>query len=315
MNRQSLLALKIRFVAGRKYLVLAGTLVFFFLSAAAQGQTITRNGDGVEAMFASQSESYRDSDPTGILWGIAGSGPYASGSPLPGLPSPPTPSISPAGGNAFAGGGWSSFFNDLAGTNSFTAAQSLIDDNISATPTVTSDVSIAIPGWRLLQAPLATGFAYEQLNFGSNYLFTSNPGLASSTPSLPIFINGSVIPGIGAYAQFDGVIDYTWIPVTVNTAGIVAPSGPQVSLGQLSYTFLQIGGGAFATTLFSSGSLAATPAGDGILALTGHMWIAGDPFDLHITTIPEPSSLAILGVGALALLGYRWRRTRHAAAK
>ena len=277
--------------------------------------SFTRNGDGVEAMFASQSESYKDSDPTGILWGLAGPGPYSAGAGLPGLPASPTPSISPASGNAFAGGGWNSNFNDLAGTNSFTAAQSIIDDSISSTPTVTSDVSIAIPAWRLYQAPLATGFAYEQLNFGSNYLFTSNPGLGPSTPSLPIYINGSVIPGIGAYAQFDGVIDYTWIPVSINTAGIIAPSGPQVSLGQLTYTFLQTGGGSFATTLFSSGSLLATPSGNGILALDGHMWIAGDPFDLQVSTIvPEPSSIAMLCVGAFGLLGYGWRVKRRAAA-
>jgi hypothetical protein len=160
MRLTSLRRLNLRNVAVRFLVPVAGSLLLSFLAPAAQGQVITRNGDGVEALFASQSEAYKDSDPTGILWGLAGIGPYTAGSPLPGLPAAPTPSITPASGNAFAGGGWSSLFNDLAGTNSYTAAQSIIDDNISATPTVTSDVSIAIPGWRLYQAPLATGFAY-----------------------------------------------------------------------------------------------------------------------------------------------------------
>jgi hypothetical protein len=314
MNRQWIRCCNIRIAIIRSQIILAVSLACCFLSSAAHAQTITRNGDGVKAMFASQSEAFKDSDPTGIVWGLAGVGPYAAGSPLPGLPPAPTPSITPAGGNPFAGGGWSSLFNDLAGPTNYTAAQSIIDDNISATPTVTSDVSIAIPAWRLLQAPAATGYAYEQLNFGSNYLFTSNPGLGASTPSLPVYINGSVIPGGGAYAQFDGVIDYTWIPVTINTAGLILPSGPSTSLGQLSYTFLQTGGGSFATTLFSSGSLLATPSGNGILSLTGHMWIAGDPFDLHVTTVPEPAGIAMLSVGAIGLLACAWKRRRRAAA-
>jgi len=313
MRLKSLRRFNLRSLAVRLLVPVAGSLLVCFLASAAQGQVITRNGDGVEAMFASQSEAFKDSDPTGILWGLAGSGPYAAGSPLPGLPPVPTASITPASGNPFAGGGWTSLFNDLAGTNTNTAAQSIIDDNISATPTVTSDVSIAIPAWRLYQAPLATGFAYEQLNFGSNYLFTSNPGLGASTPSLPIYINGYVIPGGGAYAQFDAVIDYTWIPVNINTSGVIGASGPQVSLGQLTYTFNQLGGGSFATTLFSSGSLLATPSGNGILALTGHMWIAGDPFELNVTTVPEPASIALLSVGLVGLIAYRWRWNRSAA--
>ncbi|MBL9122527.1 MAG: PEP-CTERM sorting domain-containing protein [Planctomycetaceae bacterium] len=290
--------------------LLVGSLIF----SSAQAQVITRIGDGVEAMFASQSDAFQDSDPTGILWGVAGLGPYAAGAGIPSLPAAPTPSLTPAPGNPFAGGGWTSVFNDNAGTASNTAAQSTIDDNISATPTFTSDVSIAIPQWRLFQAPLAIGYAYEQLNFGSNYLFTFNPGLLAATPALPVFINGSVIPGIGAYAQFDGVVNYTWTPVTVNTSGTISASGPQVSLGQLSYSFLQAGGGAFNTTLFSTGALLATPAGDGVLSLTGHLWIAGDPFDLTVSTVPEPSSVALLGLGAALLVGYRYRKRRHPVA-
>jgi hypothetical protein len=257
-------------------------------------------------MFASQSEAYKDSDPTGILWGLAGVGPYPTGAGIPSLPAAPTASIAaPTGGNAFAGGGWTSFFNDLAGASSYTAAQSTIDDNVAATPTFTADISLAIPAWRLYQAPGATGYAYDQLNFGSNYLVTSNPGLLGSTPGLPIYINGSVITGGGAYAQFDGVVNYTWLPVTINTAGLILPAGPSVPLGQLTYTFTQTGGGTFNTTLFSSGALLATPAGDGILALDGQMWIAGDPFELNVTTVPEPSTFALLALGAIALIGYR----------
>jgi hypothetical protein len=293
----------------------AAWVVVGAFTATAQGQVIVRLGSGVKAFFASQSEAYKDSDPTLMTWGLAGVGPYPSGTNLPGLPPAPAATTTPAGGNAFAAGGWTSFFNDLAGANSYTAAQSTIDDNVSATPLVTSDISIAIPSWRLYQAPAAVGFAYEQINFGSNYYFTSNPGLgASASPSLPVLINGNATGGGGVYAQFDATVDYTWFPGTMNTAGIFSPSGSPVSLGQLSYTFLQPGGGSFFQTLLSSGGLAATPAGDGIMALTGDMWIAGDPFEMNVTTVPEPSTIALLGIGGIALLGCLWRRRRADAA-
>jgi hypothetical protein len=279
-----------------------------FIAADANGQTITRTGSGVEARFASQSDAYQDSDPTGLTpFSPVGPGLYPGSAPLPGLPAAPVASIIPPGGNPFANGGWSSLFND--GAPNPTKAQSVIDDFISATPTVTSDIRIAIPGWRLFQVPTATGYAYEQLNFGTNYLFTFNPGLgASAAPALPVFINGSVVGGPGTYVQFDGLINYTWLPVSVNTAGVVTPAGAPVPLGTLSYAFTQLGGGPFNQTLTSSGSLLATPIGDGILALDGHMWIAGDPFDFNVTTVPEPASVGMLGMGALTLAICRRRK-------
>ena len=163
---------------------LARFLLVFGFVAGAQAQVVTRSGDDVQAMFASQSDAYQDSDPTAIVFGPAGVGPYTTGVGLPFLPLAPTASIAaPTGGNAFAGGGWTSIFNDLAGSGSFTMAQSTIDDNVAATPAFTADISIAIPAWRLFQAPGATGYAYEQLNFGSNYLLTFNPASRVRLPA------------------------------------------------------------------------------------------------------------------------------------
>ncbi len=287
--------------------ILTAAVFATLLSVGAQGQTITRNSDGVQAFFASQSDVYQDSDPLFGPFGPAGLGPYTAGVVLPGLPLAPAASLTPAPGNAFAGGGYTSIFNDGLPLATYAAAQSTIDDFISGSPVFTSDVSIAIPAWRLFQAAGATGYAYQQLNFGSNYLFTLNPGLAASTPALPIYINGSVVSGGGAYVQFDGVVAYTWIPVTTNTAGTLTP-GTAVPLGQLNYTFNQIGGGTFIQTLTSTGSLLAIPAGDGILALDGHMWIAGDPFEMNVTTVPEPATLGLLMAGGLLALGRRRSR-------
>ena len=197
----------------RRIWVSAVLLVCVGLSLAStqvDAQTITPNGSGVEAMFASQSDAFRDSDPPGIVWGApAGLGLYPVNAVIPGLPTSPTPSIVPAPGNSFAGGGYTSLFSDNLGSNNYTSAQATIDDFVSATPAITSDVRIVFQNWRLEQAPLAPGYAYNQLNFGSNYLFTFNPGLgAAINPAIPLLLSGQTV-GLGSYAQFDAVINMT----------------------------------------------------------------------------------------------------------
>jgi hypothetical protein len=57
------------------------------------------------------------------------------------------------------------------------------------------------------------------------------------------------------------------------------------------------------TAMFASQSEAYK---DSVLALTGQMWIAGDPFDLHVATaVPEPSSMIVLCCGVAWLLACR----------
>lgn len=290
-------------------------LSFAAFVVVAEAQVITPLGSGVEAMFASQSEAYSDSDPTGIPWGLAaGIGPYPAGFIIPSLPTPPPAGLTIAPGNAFAGGGYTSVFNDNFSTNGYTAGQATVDDFVSGLPVTTSDVQIVFPAWRLEQGPTAVGYAYYQLGFGSNYLFTSNPGLAAAVnPAIPLLLTGQVI-GVTGYAQFDAMINYDWTPVSVNTAGVIAPSGPMVSLGSLSYSATFMGPGPFFTTQFSAGSLAATPAGDGVLSLTGFAWVAGDPFELAIG-VPEidPSGMASVMALVTGGLGLLERRRRRAA--
>ena len=280
-----------------------------FCTGITQAQVLAPTGSGVKTVFASQSDGYQDSDPTGITFGPAGLGPYAPANTIPNAPTAPAPAISPAGGNAFStngGGGYTSTFNDLLGTTTFTAGQSTLDDIYLFSPLATSDMAIIIPALRLFQAPAAPGYAYLQSTFGSNYLITSNPGLAPNpSPNFPATISGSTAAP-GNYAQFDAQVTYTWIPVNINSSGVITPAGSPTTLGTLSWTFSQTGG-SYGTTILSTGGLLATPAGNGIMSLTGHAWLAGDPMNIDVSLAPEPS----VGLGILACAGIAqmlWRR-------
>jgi hypothetical protein len=274
----------------------------FSTSAALAAISPVLNGSGARAYFGSQGTAYMDADPVTVFTPPANVGPYPAGSPLPNVPTPPVSVMYPAtsGYNFTAGGGYTFNFNDnFGGTTQFTAATTTIDHIFNPAGTLTSDVSIDFPIWRFWQGPNAPLYAYEQITFVSQYLVTSP--LGASTPAIPLFFNGSV-SGLGTpFVQFDASITYTWIPT--NSAGI--QNGAPTTLGTLSYAWQMIGAGPFAGSATSTGALAATPTSFGVLELTGYAYVTGDPFDITITSVPEPSSISLIALAAGSLLRRR----------
>ena len=52
------------------------------------------------------------------------------------------------------------------------------------------------------------------------------------------------------------------------------------------------------------------------MAVEVHGYATGSPAyaeidAISITSVPEPSALILLGIGAITLLGYAWRRVRY----
>jgi len=277
----------------------AVALTIFALPGAAPAQTLSLLNSGVQAYFGSQGTVYEASDPVVAPWTAPPPGPYVSGLPLPGVPGAPVPlSLTPSG-NAFGGAGYTSNFNDFYAIGP-TIASSTIQANYSLTPTLTSDANIQIPSWTLAQSPGSPLYAYEQLDFAANYSLTGG-ALAGSTPNFPLAVSGntSIATGVYSYAQLDAVITYTWAPYNMIT-GVV---GPQQPLGQLTYSYLNNSNvGPFSATVTSSGTLLPTPASQGILEITGELWVAGDPYSISVSSVvPEPSSLALLAIGLPAL--------------
>ncbi|MDZ4819954.1 MAG: PEP-CTERM sorting domain-containing protein [Planctomycetota bacterium] len=272
-------------------------------------------GSTVQAYFGSNSSPaifpYQQQDPgASSFWTPPGFGPYPVGAPIPNVPNIlPTPFWDGSGtfpSNQFAfPGGYTSTFTDAPPIVGSTTAISNISDNFTPAPVLVEDLFVNFTGWNLTQTAGALGYAYNQLNFVADYGIITSVPLGGSTPTLPISVTGSTVAG---YAQFDAVINYSWIPT--NPISNYFPTGPAVPLGTLTYSFIQSGGGAFSMILNATGSLAATPVGYGVLEIQGTAWVAGDPFDITINSVPEPATLGMLGAGLSMLAAMAIRRRR-----
>ncbi len=291
-----------------KLLSIGCVLAMLLMAAGALQATIlpVPNGSGASAYFGSQGTAYMASDPLAVFTAAAPVGPYPAGvgTPLPNLPAPPVSPVFPAtpsGNNFSSGGGYTfNFADNLLGTGN-TAAATTIANLFNPGGTLTSDASINFPSWHFSQGSTAPSYAYEQINFVSQFQVTNT--LNSSTPGLPLFISGTISPLGTPFGQFDAAITYTYIPT--NTTFV--PIGPPTNFGTLYYSWQTSTPGSFVAPITSTGSLNGTGTGSptGILELTGYAYVTGDPVDITISSTPEPATLSLLALGGLALIRRR----------
>ncbi len=150
-------------------------------------------------------------------------------------------------------------------------------------------------------------------------------GGSGSLTSVTVTSGGSLSPGAapgalnvsGSLSLLSGAkMDYA-LDTPTDSDEVYMPSGPLVLSGQqfADFNFTPLGGfGPGTYTLIDTnsvpiGSLSTSNSGT-IDGLPANIAVQGD--DVVLNVVPEPSTLGLLGVGAIGLLGWGWRRRRNA---
>jgi hypothetical protein len=253
----------------------------------------------VDSYFGALNDSYQALNGTPSSWlaiGTGGAPWYPGVYSLPGgIPTYPMPFVTPSNVNPFTSPASASY---VWGTES---AGATIQTAIGSTQT-TDDAQIK------LTMSLATGssqYSYEQLNYDSDYNITNTlnsagfmSGLTAGSIAPQFLVSGNVSTA-GNYATFGGVINYWDVPPS--------PGAP-VFLGAYNYSFNTSTPGPFSTVVSGAGSIINGVNAPDTLRLTGAFFIIADPASITVQSIPEPSSLALLGAGLIGLLGFGWQR-------
>jgi autotransporter-associated beta strand protein len=150
-------------------------------------------------------------------------------------------------------------------------------------------------------------------------------GGSGSLSSVTVASGGSLSPGAAPGAmnvsgsltlQSGAKMDYA-LDTPTDSDEVYMPSGPLVLSGQqfADLNFTPLGGFGQGTymlidALSISGSLGTSTSGT-IDGLPASIAIQGD--DVVLNVVPEPGTLTLLGVGAVGMLGWVWRRKRAAA--
>jgi hypothetical protein len=273
------------------------------LPSAAWAAIIGIPDSNVDAYFGSQSDAYQDSNPLAGPWP---SSPVLLAPPPPGayaLTSVPgiavNPNVTPSNITTFAPAPSVSSFNDLNGN---TATSTIV--GFAGTTSTMDDAQVGL-SMVLNQNASATTYTYEQLNYSIDYALANTPntagflsGLLSSTVTRTFAVSG----GVGSWVYFGGQMDFWEVPT----------AGPVVNLGTLTFNFLNVLPGPFATTVSGTGFIGPGNVPWGIdapstLRVTGTFLIAGDPSSISVQTIPIPAGVWLFG-SALGLLAASRRR-------
>jgi hypothetical protein len=262
------------------------------LSSVARGQVTTVNATDTQAYFGSLNDAYQASNPTGLNpWPAAGPNApafYGTVNQLPGVPSPPGGNVAPTNASPFWPFNATSFFNDGNGNTASSAISAFVAGN-------TGTADDAQIGLFMTLNQTTGGYAYEQINYVVDFNVSSLVNATGTAGTLPglvsrsYTVSGSVGTAAGSFVAFGGQMNF-WDGAT------------NASLGPpLLFNYFNSQTGAFTATVNASSFINAVnwPS---TLRITGDFFLIGDPSTITVTSVPEPSALALLGSAILCIV-------------
>jgi hypothetical protein len=256
-------------------------------------------GSAVAGGFYSNLGSPILQDPAGYgFTSLVPVGPYLPGTALLAPSGPSTTLFGLGPGVNFQSTPVNQAFNDGLPIPQRANSVSVITHTYPLLPTNRlEDIHVDLPLFGVKQATGATGYVASQLNFISSYVISGTALGGGGFPVPAIVAKGKFGPA--GYAQFQAVFNYTFTPF-----GSTSNLGVPVPLGNITYDFNATPPGLpFSFSVPGVNNLINhTSTANGLLDIHGYAWIAGDPFELEIsTTVPEPVSLVLFVVPALLM--------------
>ena len=255
-----------------------------------QAQVTNIVATDTQSYFGSNNDTYQASNPTGLNpWPAAGPNApafYGTVNQLPGVPSPPGGNVAPTNASPFWPFNGTSFYNDGNGNTASSAISAFISGN-------TGTADDAQIGLFMTLNQTTGGYAYEQINYVVDFNVSSlvnSTGTAGTLPGLvsrSYTVSGNV--GTTGFVAFGGQMNF-WDGTT--NASLGAP---------LLFNYFNANAGAFTATVNGSSFINAVNF-PSTLRITGDFFLIGDPSYITVTSVPEPSTLALTAIGAAALL-------------